>query len=144
MKIKIDYRAGRKQIIAFLNNEQIQGAYDYAIKYGLTNQEVISLSINKVLQTFGKDEFMTISHEKIKRRLRGKAKVRIKDAKSRIGTRSFSGWFNENDVMKLHDFSLSSGLTIQNIIERGVFLLTNKPYDTFEENNEYDDGVVGD
>ena len=142
MKIKMDYRAGKKQIIAFLNNEQIQGAYDYAIKNGLTNQEVISVSINAVLKSFNEDEFMILSHDKIKRRLRGKAKIRINDTKSRIGTRSFSGWFNKEDVEKLHNFSLKTGITIQNIIERGIFLITDKPYDRVEDSSS-DDGVVG-
>lgn len=143
MKIKPNPRAGMKQIIAFLETDQIHAAYNYAIQHGMTNQEVIGTAINQYLKSQGFSKSIPLSHERIQRRNQGRSKARILDAKCRIGKRSFSGWFPKEDVDIINMLAQNTGVTMQNIIVTGLNLITGHIMEDVTE-SIYMDGVVGD
>jgi hypothetical protein len=119
-------RLNKQQVIAFLTPEQTIGAYRYAQKNDLTNQEVIGHAINILLNSHSIDDWFSGGHSRIVRRSKGKSKTRIENAPlCRQEKRSFGGWFEKHLVEELRNISNKMGIPIQQIIEDGIQMLTN-------------------
>jgi len=119
-------RQGKMQVIAFLLPTQIQAAYAKATREEKTNQEIIAEALNAVFAEHGLPMPVPVEHRRIVRRGKGTARIRNEDTNPacRAGRQSYGGWFDQAIVAKLNKISSELNISIQGIIERGVFLVT--------------------
>lgn len=120
-------RQGKRQVIAYLMPNQIRAVRARAASNGMTNYEIIAEAVNAVYAHHGRPALFPVSHDRIFRRTRGSAKVKNpeKSPACRGGRQSLAGYFDKVLVEQLAAFSGEIGISIQRMIEEGVYMLTN-------------------
>jgi hypothetical protein len=139
-------RRGKKQIMAFLLPNQLRAAYAKALSEAKTNQEIIGEALNAIFVSNNMDPLIPPGHFRIVRRNRGQAEERqLGEGKPgcRAGRYAYGGWFEQAIVDRVVDFSATSGLSVQSLVEQGIELITLVTPDKFasESSSEVDDAV---
>ena len=131
-------RQGKKQVIAYLRAHQVEAAYDRAAREMKTNQEVIGEALNAVYALHGRDRLVKGGHDRIVRRGRGRAREKGDDKGPicRAGRYSYGGWFEEAEVAFLVAFATEVNLSVQQIVETGIAMVTGVGPSSFPDVTE--------
>lgn len=128
-------RLGKKQILAYIRPNQHQAAILRVGREGKTNQEVVGEALNAVLVFFGRTPIFPAGHQRIIRRLQGRAKVKniFQGPECRSGRVGYGGWFEEDHVKAFNAFIQENSFSLQAVLEFGIKLITDVPPDAGEE-----------
>jgi hypothetical protein len=126
-KVKVaPSRQGKKQVIAFLRPDQAEAAYAKAAHDGMTNQEILGQALNAFYASKGVQSPVQMGHRRIVRRIAARAVIRTdgRVPTCRAGKIAYGGWFDKDVVDKLHREANSWGLSVQGLIEIGIYYVT--------------------
>lgn len=119
----------KRQIMAFLDPNLVERARAKANAEDKTIQEVAGEAINRCLELHGAAPVINGGHLRVFRRIRGRSKPKseAKVTSSRVGKRTFGGWYPKEEVEIVREFARSRGMTIQSLMEEGLTSLLNRP-----------------
>ncbi|MFC4236124.1 hypothetical protein ACFOY8_12925 [Thalassospira xianhensis] len=129
-------RLNKKQIIAFLEPEQIEVITKKISQEGKTGQEVLGEAINAVFALHGMPPVIKYGHLRLVRRQKSRAQSRAQSTapSCRKGRVAFGGWFHKDTHAKIAAFAAELDLTFQTIVEKGISMITDpKPAEEQEE-----------
>jgi hypothetical protein len=138
-------RLGKKQILAYIRPNQHQAAVLRVGREGKTNQEVVGEALNAVLVYFGQTPIFPAGHQRIVRRLQGRAKVKniLQGPECRSGRVGYGGWFDEDQVKVFGKFTQERSFSLQAALEFGIKLITDVSPDQGDEWREVQNSNFG-
>ncbi|WP_408902829.1 hypothetical protein [Methylobacterium radiotolerans] len=122
-------RAGKKQIVVFLDPDVLGRLRARARDEERTMQEVLAACINEGLQPLGHPPLFVVEHRRMFVRSMRRAKPRSgEDTRpSRRGLNGLAGWFEETIVDAALSFAVERGTSVQAIGEEGARRLLADP-----------------
>jgi len=140
-------RAGKRQILVYLDPDVVAAAHAKARSDGKSVQELMAEAINAVYALHGLEPPIRPEHCRLVRRAAG-AKIKTEDhgvAKCRNGKQTLGGWFDKADKEAVKAFADRVGLGLQGMLDMGVRQITGlRDYDTrtVEERAEAGGGAM--
>lgn len=121
-------RAGKKQILVFLDPEVLGRLRTRARNEERTMQEVLAACLNEGLQPLGHPPIFPVEHRRMFVRSMRRAKPRgADDRPSRRGMNGLAGWFPTELVDTALGFAVERGTSVQAIGEEGARRLLADP-----------------
>jgi hypothetical protein len=121
-------RAGKKQIVVFLEPDVIGRLRVRARNEERTMQEVLAACMNEGLRPLGHPPLFTVEHRRMFVRSSRRAKPRGGETRpSRRGLNGLAGWFPGSLVDETLSFASERGTSVQAIGEEGARRLLSDP-----------------
>lgn len=113
-------RRGKRQIIAYLPPDVVEMAHAWSTENGTSIGGIVAHAINTALKAYGRKPLVSTGHQRLVRRNKARAEVRMNGPACRTGKRAISGWYPEREVDAVALFAEEVGMRIQDIVDMGL------------------------
>jgi dihydroxyacetone kinase len=121
---KSNSREGKKQLVAYVNDDFATLVHNYAEKNDKTIQEVLAEAVNQFYLSKGNNPILPVGHIRMFHRRIGVSKIRNSSpAKSRKGKRSIVAYYDSEKVLEVQKFSRSNKISFHEIFKQGFKML---------------------
>jgi hypothetical protein len=115
-------RAGRRQVICFVEADTLGLVKASARARGETLQQALARAVNEELAAMGATARLTCERRRLFTRVQKAAQSRggADTAAARKGRKAIAGWFDRNEVAAVADFAAEVGVGLQQIAAAGL------------------------